>query len=288
LDTEKLENRILLGDCLKVMEKIPDKSIDMILCDLPYGTTACKWDTIIPLDLLWKQYNRIIKDHCAIVLTASQPFTSVLVISNLKWFKYEWIWEKASGSNFAIVKYQPMKEHESVLIFGNGRLNYYPIMQERKGSRKGKMPKYPHGTNSEKSYNKKGDVYKRLNSKYSINRSRDPVIYGKLRNPSSVQFFNNRIPSDRSLHPTQKPVTLFEYLIKTYTNEKDIILDNCIGSGTTAIACMKNNRKFIGIEKELEYVKIAKQRIKDYLESLKTKSFEDMNDHEIELALSTE
>jgi site-specific DNA-methyltransferase (adenine-specific) len=277
---DQLKNRILLGDCLKVMEKIPDKSIDMILCDLPYGTTACKWDTIIDLDKLWEQYKRIIKDHCAIVLTASQPFTSVLVISNLKWFKYEWIWEKAAGSNFATVKYQPMKEHENILIFGNGRLNYYPIMQERKGSCKGKIPDYSN-VHSESS-DKKGDVYN------SISRDRDGRIYGKLRNPSSVQFFNNRIPSDRSLHPTQKPVALFEYLIKTYTNEGDLILDNCIGSGTTAIACLKNNRRFIGIEKEIEYVKIAKQRIKDYLESLKTKSFEDMNDHEIELALSLE
>ena len=129
--------KLYQGDCLEVMKQIPEKSVDMILCDLPYGTTACKWDSIIPFDKLWEQYLRIIKDNCAIVLTASQPFTSALVMSNPKLFKYEWIWKKSVGSNFATLKYMPMKEHESVLVFGRGTLNYFPIMQERaEGERK--------------------------------------------------------------------------------------------------------------------------------------------------------
>ena len=142
MKTKSFKNETIFnGDCLEVMKIIPDKSIDMILCDLPYGTTACKWDSVIPFEPLWKQYSRIIKESGAIVLTASQPFTSALVMSNPGMFKYEWIWEKAVGSNFATVKYMPMKEHESVLVFGKGKVNYYPIMQERKGGEKGKTRK---------------------------------------------------------------------------------------------------------------------------------------------------
>lgn len=249
----ELLNKVTQGDCLEVMQEIPDKSVDMILCDLPYGTTACKWDSVIPFEPLWEQYERVIKDNGAIVLTASQPFTSALVMSNPKLFKYEWIWEKAVGSNFALLKYQPMKEHESVLVFSKGRHNYYPIMEERKGGGKSRI-KYAH-KDSEKTTGEAIGALKRTHSE----------SYGDLRNPSSVQFFNNR-DRERGLHPTQKPVSLFEYLIKTYTNEGEVVLDNCLGSGTTAIAAINTNRNFIGIEREPEYVAIAQRRIDEALQ----------------------
>src|SRR3990167_10933298 len=245
---ENFINKVILGDCLDIMKGIPDKSIDMILCDLPYGTTACKWDTIIPFELLWEQYKRIIKDNGAIVLTASQPFTSALVMSNPDMFKYEWIWEKATGSNFATVKYMPMKEHENILVFGKDKLKYNPQLQLRKGSGL-KRVLSPYKTNS----TSKGEVYG------NMKKNNSEKEYKELRCPSTVQYFNNREDS-RGLHPTQKPVALFEYLIKTYTSEGDLILDNCIGSGTTAVAAMNTDRNFIGIEKCVKYCEIARQR----------------------------
>src|SRR5574344_31049 len=231
------------------MKNIDDKSIDMVLCDLPYGTTACKWDVIIPFEPLWEQYKRIIKDNGAIVLTAIQPFTSALVMSNPKMFKYEWIWEKAVGSNFAVLKYQPMKEHENVLVFSKESHNYYPIKEPRKGNGNERIK---HNYNELKS--KTGEANGSLKNIGKIEK------YNELRNPSSVQYFNNREQS-RGLHPTQKPVALFEYLIKTYTNEGDLVLDNCAGSGTTAIACMNTNRNYILIEKEQKYYNIIQDRI---------------------------
>lgn len=238
------QNNIYLGDCLDLMVDIPDKSIDMILCDLPYGTSNCKWDTIIPFNKLWEQYERVIKDNGAIVLTASQPFTSALVMSNPKIFKYEWIWKKNAGSNFACLKYQPMKEHESILVFSKNKTIYNPQMQERAESGKARVK-------TKITYNTKTELVENsLHSKVSSVRP-------QLRYPSSVQLFNR----ERGLHPTQKPVALFEYLIKTYTNENDIVLDNCMGSGTTAVACINTKRNFIGIEKEEKYYNIAKERI---------------------------
>jgi len=245
-------NKIYLGDCLEVMKDIDDKSIDMILCDLPYGITACKWDVIIPFEPLWEQYHRIIKDNGAIVLTASQPFTSALVMSNIKNFKYEWIWEKAVGSNFTCLKYQPMKEHENILVFSKNRHNYYPIMQPRKGKGLERI------LNPFHTISNKGGEYLNKIKKKNVNGN-----YSELRYPSSVQYFNNREDS-RGLHPTQKPVALFEYLIKTYTKEGDLVLDNCIGSGTTAIACLNTGRNFIGIEKDPNYFEIANKRIQEY------------------------
>lgn len=239
---------LLHGDCLEVMKSIPDKSVDAIICDLPYGTTACKWDSVIPFEPLWEQYKRVIKDNGAIVLTSSQPFTSALVMSNPKWFKYEWIWEKAVGSNFATVKYQPMKEHESILIFSKDRHNYYPIMQPRKGSGEKRLG---YGHKATKTGETNGEL---------LFSGHEPNQYDSLRNPSSVQFFNNR-DAERGLHPTQKPVALMEYLVKTYTNEGNTVLDNCMGSGSTGVACKNLNRKFIGIEKDASYFDIAKQRI---------------------------
>ena len=229
-------------DCIDILPTLADKSVDMILCDLPYGTTACKWDVIIPFESLWKQYKRIIKDNGAIVLTASQPFTSALVMSNPSMFKYEWIYQKRCASNFAQAKYAPMKEHENVLVFANGIVRYYPQKEERRGSG---TERVLHNF-TDKSSNKKGEFvgnFKRLKD-FEMNPS-------ELRYPSSIQEFNNRAVGDRGFHPTQKPVALFEYLIKTYTNENELVLDNCSGSGTTAVACINTKRRYILIENGL-------------------------------------
>ena len=241
---------LLIGDCIEWMKKIPDQSVDMILADLPYGTTSCKWDAIIPFDLLWNQYERIIKSNGAIVLTSSQPFTSALVMSNPKIFKYEWIWEKNRGSNFAILKYQPMKEHESVLIFGKKSVNYYPIMQERKGSGLDRAKYKYNPTNTGKREVMGG--FEMSHANHNGNN--------ELRYPSSIQKFNTEV----GLHPTQKPVSLFEYLIKTYTKEGEIVLDNVAGSCTTAIASKNTNRRWICIEKEQKYCDISVERIKKW------------------------
>jgi site-specific DNA-methyltransferase (adenine-specific) len=231
------------GDCLELMKKLPDKYVDMILCDLPYGTTACKWDEIVPFEPLWKEYERIIKDNGAVVLFGSQPFTSKLIMSNIKMFKYEWIWEKDAGSNFATVKYMPMKEHENVLVFGKGKIKYFPIMQERTGSRKGKKT-----TTIDSG---------RKDSVYGTQDGLGKLEVGELRNPRSIQRFTR----ERGLHPTQKPVALLEYLIKTYTNENEIVLDNCMGSGSTGVACVNTKRRFIGYELDEKYFEIAKNRL---------------------------
>jgi site-specific DNA-methyltransferase (adenine-specific) len=238
-------NQIIEGDCLEVMKEIPDKSVDMILCDLPYGTTACDWDTIIPFDPLWEQYERVIKDNGAIVLTASQPFTSALVMSNPKMFKYEWIYQKTKATNFFNAKKNPMKYHENILVFGKGLVNYYPIMEDGEPYKKVHRNDNKDDCTYGKSTRKNGDVFVNKGTRY----------------PSSIiKSFTN--PSGRGqLHPTQKPIELFEYLIKTYTKEKELVLDNCIGSGTTAIAALNTGRFFIGIEKEPKYVEIARKRV---------------------------
>ena len=228
------------GDCLELMRHIPSGSVDMILCDLPYGTTACKWDTIIPFAPLWEQYWRIAKPNAAIVLTASQPFTTALISSQIDNFKVEWIWQKNTGSNFATVKYQPMKEHESIIVFSNGgnKVFYSPIKQERSESGKERVKTKIKSNSTGKG---KGEVYQIQGVSEKIQET--------LRFPSSVQKFNR----ERGLHPTQKPVALFEYLIKTYTNSGETVLDNCSGSGTTAIAAQRTGRRFICIEKDLNY-----------------------------------
>jgi len=236
-------NQIIQGDCLIEMQNISNKSINMILCDLPYGTTACKWDTIIPFEPLWKQYKRIIKDSGAIVLTASQPFTSALVMSNLEWFKYEWIWKKDKGGNIAVLKYQPSKVHENILVFSKNKHLYNPQMEERPERNK---------RNNKPRYNKVG-IQGGKDFFVEHSRGMDSVKY-----PTSVKDFN---VERNTLHPTQKPVALFEYLIKTYTNEGDLVLDNCAGSGTTGVATRNIGRNFILIEKEPEYVEIIKKRL---------------------------
>lgn len=227
------------------MPTLPDKSVDMILCDLPYGTTACKWDTIIPFESLWKEFKRLIKDRGVIALTASQPFTSALVMSNPVWFRHEWIWKKDRGSNFANTIREPMKEHESIILFSAGKWIYNPQMQNRK----------PAGLSRSKydfSVNTKSDNYREFKREGKRN-------VGKLRVPSSVQEFKRETGS----HPTQKPVALLEYLIRTYTNEGDLVMDNCAGSGTTGVACINTGRDFILIEKDAGYFAIIEKRIKE-------------------------
>ena len=233
--------KLYKGDCLEVMKLIPDGSIDAIITDPPYGTTACKWDSVIPFDLMWEQLNRIVKPNGAIVLFGSEPFSSALRMSNIKNYKYDWIWKKDAGSNFATVKFQPMKEHEIISVF-NCKL-YNPIKQERVGSRKGKI------TTSFDSG--------RVNSVYGNMKGIGKFDVPELRFPSSVQNFKR----ERGLHPTQKPVALLEYLVKTYTNESETVLDFTMGSGSTGVACVNTNRNFVGIEMDDKYFEIAKERI---------------------------
>lgn len=228
-------NRIYQRDCIEGMRLLPDKSIDMILCDLPYGTTACKWDSVIPFEPLWEQYERVIKGNGAIVLTASQPFTTALANSNLRLFRYAWVWEKEQGVNFLMAKKQPLKVHEDILVFYKKQPTYNPQMTKGKPYISGKGDS--------------GDVTGRVKKIQTKNEG--------TRYPRSVIRFNREV----GLHPTQKPVALFEYLIRTYTNEGEIVLDNCMGSGTTAVAAVRTNRKFIGFELEREYVEIANKRL---------------------------
>lgn len=235
--------KLIRGDCLERMREIPDGSVDLVLCDLPYGTTACKWDAVIPFAPLWEQYKRICKG--AVVLTASQPFTSALVMSNPTQFRHEWIWIKNAGSNFANTVREPMKEHESVLVFAATRWAYNKQMQERAESGKSRV---------------KTPIKLELQSDaYRHSERVDIKIMPELRVPSSYQKFNR----ERGLHPTQKPVALMEYLIRTYSNEGDTILDNCMGSGTTGVACINTNRCFIGIEQDPAYFSIAEKRIRE-------------------------
>ena len=241
-------NSVLHGDCLELMKDIPNKSIDMILCDLPYGTTACKWDVIIPFDLLWLQYERIIKDNGAIVLTASQPFTTLLISSNLKLFRYEWIWEKTLSNDRFNAKLKPMKFHENILVFSKGVCANGGIIN---------MNYNPQGLKEVNKIHKRPKLYKTEHNMVRKNHKLEFVI--KYENyPRTILKFNNG--NNKNLHPTQKPV---EYLIKTYTNENDLVLDNCAGSGTTAIAALNTNRNYILMEKEEKYFNIINERIKN-------------------------
>lgn len=238
------------GDCIKIMKDIPDKSINLILCDLPYGTSACKWDTIIPFDKLWEAYERIITDDGAIVLFGCEPFSSLLRTSNLDLYKYDWVWEKPSGANFLNFKYQPAKVHENIMVFGKSATSY---------SKKGNMiynPQMEDGTPyTQKSGKQRND--------YGNSTVRTPIEQVVTENsgtryPRSVQKFN--LDKDKH-HPTQKPIALLEYLIKTYSSEGDTVLDNCMGSGSTGVACANTHREFIGIELNKSFYKIAEERI---------------------------
>ena len=240
---------LMQGDCLERMREIPDGSVDMILTDPPYGTTACKWDSVIPLEQMWEQLKRIIKPNGATVMTASQPFTTTLIASNMKMFKYCWVWEKNKGSNFATVKFMPMKEHEDVLVFGRGRLTYNETRIERSEAGKS-MVRNP----VKSSGHRAGDLS--VTGNFDRGHSNDHLDVN-TRCARSIIKFNTEV----GLHPTQKPVALMEYLIKTYTNEGETVLDFTFGSGSTGVACTNLNRKFIGVEMDETYFNIAKSRI---------------------------
>ncbi len=227
------------GDCLEIMKTIPDDSVDMILADLPYEITAAKFDILIPFEPLWGHYNRIAKEDAAMVFTASQPFTTSLISSNLKNFRYEWIWEKPQGTNPMVAKIQPLKAHENIVVFYRKRPKYNPQM----------TISTPYGGFKSKQ-KKLGEVYGDLNSKHRDNPE-------GTRYPKTVLQFKQ----EKGIHPTQKPVTLMEYLIKTYTNKNDVVLDNCFGSGTTGVAAKKTGRGFIGIELDEQYFKLGSERI---------------------------
>lgn len=236
----KTNNGILYkGDCLELMPTLTGQ-VDMILCDLPYGTTACKWDTVIPFEPLWEQYKRLIKPNGAIVLTASQPFTSALVMSNLSMFKYELIWNKLQGKQPMLAKIRPMKSHENILVFSGGKTRYNPQFNDG-------APYYD----------------KRNKTNSSVHRGTTRAGYEMnntgFRYPLSI--VNSKSVNTAGQHPTQKPVALFEYLIKTYTNEGEVVLDNCMGSGTTAVACENLGRKWIGMEQEEKYCDVIKSRL---------------------------
>lgn len=249
------EVKLIHGDCLEKMKDIPDKSIDAIICDLPYGTTSNKWDVVIPFDKLWEQYDRIVKSGGVIALFGSEPFCTNLRISNFKNFKYDWIWEKSrpSGINFQT---QPMKKHEIISIFCNEKIKIFnPIMElkEYKGSVSNRKPW--NTWNTGKSNHIKGETKKKL--------------CNSMRKPTSILKFPSVSNYPKNLHPTQKPVPLLEYLIKTYSNEGDTILDNCMGSGSTMVACLNTKRNGIGIELNDEYFAIAEKRVKETKQQLK-------------------
>ncbi|MFM2332341.1 MAG: Prochlorococcus phage [Pseudomonadota bacterium] len=233
---------LLHGDCLELMKTIPDNSVDMVLTDPPYGTTACKWDSVIDFDLMWQQLKRIIKPNGAIVLFGSQPFTSNLIMSNPKMFKYEQIWDKNKGTQPQLANIQPMKSHENILVFGKGKINYYP--QKTKGE--------PYTRDN-----------KQCHTEHSLSKGLKPIkqVNTGFRFPKTVLMYPRDFSAQTRLHPTQKPVALLEYLIKTYTQEGETVLDFTMGSGSTGVACVNTNRKFIGIEMDDKYFAIAKERL---------------------------
>ncbi len=232
--------KLIHGDCLEEMKHIESGSIDMILCDLPYGTTACKWDTVIPFEPLWEQYKRIIKKNGAIILFGSQPFTSALIMSNLKMFKYCWVWEKAPF-NFLNSSHQPLRNNEDVAVFSNGKTIFNAVEKD--------IIKY-------KTH---GEKFKKTESvgNYKFNYK----SHEGFARPTTIIKGIKKEDTRKIVHPTQKPVALLEYLIKTYTNELEIVLDNCMGSGSTGVAAQNLIRSFIGIEKDENYFNIAKERI---------------------------
>lgn len=239
-----MKQEIWHGDCLELMKDIPDKSVDSVIVDLPYGMTSNKWDSVLPLDKLWEQYLRIGKDNASYIFTSCQPFTTTLISSNIKMWKHEWVWIKNRGSNFANTVREPFKEHETIQVFSKGKWTYNRQMQERTGA----------GLDRVK-YNVK---FESKSSNYREFEGRQENKLSDLRVPSSYQKFNTEV----GFHPTQKPLPLMEYLIKTYTNEGDMVLDNSCGSGTTCLAAKNLNRQFIGIEKEKEYYDICLKRLK--------------------------
>lgn len=238
--------KLLQGDCLQLMSTIPNKSIDMVLCDLPYGTTKCKWDSIIPFEPLWEQYNRIIKDNGAILLFGQEPFASQLRLSNLKGFKYDWIWKKSKSGSAFTAKYRPINKHEIISVFSRngGKTQYFPQMEE--GTPYSRVQKNQQKIN---------------NHKMGFSDEEHLYVNDGVRYPTTVLDFPQKWRRQDQLHPAQKPVELLEYLIKTYTNEDELVLDNCMGSGSTGVAALNLKRKFIGIELSEYYFNISKSRI---------------------------
>lgn len=229
---------LMHGDCLEKIQKIPDKSVDLVLTDPPYGVTSCKWDTVIPFDPMWEQLNRVIKDMAAVVLFGSEPFSSALRMSNIKNYKYDWVWEKEQGTNFQLARVQPLKVHENICVFYASQSKYKP-----QGVTSCDIIKSNNG--------KKGKLF-------ASGFKRNEYIQTQKGYPRTIlRFFR-----DRGLHPTQKPVELMEYLIKTYTNKGETVLDFTMGSGTTGVACKQTGRKFIGIELDDKYFEISEKRIK--------------------------
>ena len=232
---------LLQGDCLEIMPTLPAASVDLVLCDLPYGTTACKWDAVIPFEPLWAEYKRICKG--AFVLTAGQPFTSALVMSNLEQFKYQWVWDKVVGRGHLVAKKRPMCNHEDVCVFYAKPYVYNPQMVLKAKPEKGKAMEASRTS---------------IMGGVTTGEQRDVIRTHSY--PKTIQVFSSE-PNNQKQHPTQKPVALMEYLIKTYTNPGDTVLDNCMGSGTTGVACVNTGRNFIGIEKDANYFAIAQGRI---------------------------
>lgn len=236
-----MESQVLHGDCFEVMKDIPDASVDMILCDLPYGTSKCKWDVLVPFEPLWEQYRRVIKMNGAMVFTASQPFTSVLITSNLKDYRYNWVWEKSKATGYLNSKKLPMKAHEDICVFYQKPPIYNPQKWQSTPYNKGSAHR------PTEVYGKQVEVLVKNDS--------------GLRYPRTVQYFKTAESEGKVHHPTQKPISLFEYLIRTYTNENEIVLDSCAGAGTTALAALNSNRKYVCIEKDKEYYDVMRNRI---------------------------
>lgn len=245
--------KLIHGDCLKKMKSIPDNSIDLILCDLPYGTTACKWDSILPFDKLWEQYERIIRGNSAIVLFGAEPFSSLLRVSNINLFKYDWIWQKSSINGFTNAKNKPLNDYEVISVFSKGTTaNCSP----------NQMPYYPQGLRKIKKITcgLKGanNTHDADEHRFRRKSDKEKIVQEYENYPKRTLYFKNE---NKPLHPTQKPTQLLEYLIKTYTKVNGVVLDNTMGSGSTGVACIKCDRKFIGIEKEKRYFDIATKRI---------------------------
>lgn len=254
---------LFLGDCLHKMQLIPDGYVDLVLCDLPYGTTKCKWDSIIPLDVLWAQYKRVLKPTGSVVLFADQPFTSVLICSNLDWFKYEWVWVKNRTTGFLLANYRPMKKTEDIIVFS-------PLGAAGASRETGNMIYNPQGL-IEKNIKKKNSgarIGKMLNQLHHLgpnNKLLSNVEYEQkwTNYPDEILEFGIEYDTE---HPTQKPVPLMEYLVKTYSHPGQTVLDNTMGSGSTGVACMNTDRNFIGIEKEVKYFDLARNRMEKLLD----------------------
>lgn len=239
MDYKDEEFWLMQGDCLERMKEIPSGSVDMVLCDLPYGTTACKWDSIVPFEPLWEQYKRVVKKGSPVLLFGREPFTSKILSGNMEEYKHKWVWNKKQSGSFQNAKYMPLQIDEDIVVFCNGKCNYYPQMRQGRMRKRGGAKKVSGvvGGGWNAGFENRSDMYFPTNI---------------------IEMANPRIGT---VHPTQKPVALMEYLIKTYTNDGETVLDNTMGGGTTGVACSNLNRKFIGIEMDIGYFDVAKQRI---------------------------